>query len=363
MAGEEKKAISSRSKLEDVARVAGVSLATASRAINHPHIVSEQIRERVARATQILSYSPHQGARFLSSGRSYTIGAVIPTLRISVIALGVEAIQERIGQHGYTLLLAFSQYDPVKEAQHIRALARQGVDGLILVGDTLDADAVSQVRSLGIPMLTTYVCHSSNGLATVGFDNGAGSEQIVEHLTQLGHREFGIITNSRLANDRAIARRDGALAALAKRGITLAPRRIIDVNFPAIGEGRIAFAELLSAYPETTAVICTADALAIGAMMEATRLGLRVPDDISVSGYDDMDFAAFTQPALTSVHVPAQQIGEIAANSMISAIEENRPPASSKLFAELIVRESTGPVRKRARRSGAAKPSRALQTG
>lgn len=345
MAGGDKKAISSRSKLEDVARVAGVSLATASRAINRPEIVSEQIRQRVSRAARLLSYSPHQGARFLSSGRSYTIGAVIPTLRISVIALGIETIQERIGEKGYTLLLAFSQYDTDKEAGHIRALASQGVDGLILVGDTLDPDAIAQVRTQGIPMISTYVCHSSNGLATVGFDNAEGSEQIVQHLLELGHREFGIITNSKLANDRAIARRDGALSALGRQGITLEPDRIIDVNFPAIGEGRLAFAQLLAASPGITAVICTTDALAIGALMEAARLGIKVPGDISISGYDDMDFAAFTEPPLTSVRVPAQQIGEIAAGAMISAIEENRPPVSTRLSAEVIVRGSTGPAR------------------
>jgi len=346
MTEDDKKAISSRAKLEDVARVANVSLATASRAINHPHMVSEKIRSRVTRATHILAYTPHQGARFLSSGRSYTIGAVIPTLRISVIALGVEIIQERIGAKGYTLLLGVSQYDPVKEAQHIRALASQGVDGLILVGDSFDAEAISQVRAQGIPTLSTYVCHSSNGLATVGIDNGEGSEHLVAHLLQLGHREFGIVTNSRLANDRAIARRDGALRALAQRGIVVGPHRVVDVDFPAIGEGRIAFAQLLSESPQITAVICTADALAIGALMEATRLGIRIPQDVSISGYDDMDFAEFSEPPLTSVRVPARQIGEIAAASMIRAIEDGKPPESSTLHAELVVRGSTGPVRR-----------------
>jgi LacI family transcriptional regulator len=353
MSGRHRKAVSSRSKLEDVARVAGVSLATASRAINRPEIVSDEIRERVIRATRILSYSPHRGARSLGSGRSFAIGAVIPTLQISVIAMGIETIQERLGENGYTLLLATSQYDRLKEAQHMRALVGQGVDGLILVGDMFDPDAISLVRAQGIPTISTYVCESSNALPTIGIDNAQGSEQIVQHLLDLGHREFGIITNSRLANDRAIARRDGALQALSHQGIHLGPDRIIDVGFPAIGEGRLGLGRLLASNPLITAVICTADGLAIGALMEAAHLGLKVPLDLSISGYDDMDFAAFTEPQLTTIHVPAREIGELTAQAMLSAIEEKQAPASTKLQAQLIVRESTGPVRPTLRRGAA----------
>ena len=127
MTEDDKKAISSRAKLEDVARVANVSLATASRAINHPHMVSEKIRSRVTRATHILAYTPHQGARFLSSGRSYTIGAVIRLFAFP-LSLGVEIIQERIGAKGYTLLLGVSQYDLSRKRSIFALPARVSTD-------------------------------------------------------------------------------------------------------------------------------------------------------------------------------------------------------------------------------------------
>ena len=142
----DKAATIERAKLTDVARVANVSLATASRVLNQPVIVSPEVRERVLAAVQALSYTPDRMARALSSGRSFIVGAVVPTLGNAIFADGVEALQDRLGDLGYTLLLSNSQYNQQKELEQVKALLEHGVDGLVLVGDTFKPEMVSLIR-------------------------------------------------------------------------------------------------------------------------------------------------------------------------------------------------------------------------
>lgn len=330
-----------RAKLADVAHLAKVSLATASRSLNQPDMVRPEIRERVLVAVQMLGYRPDRMAKALSSGRSHTVGAVVPTLGNAIFADGVEALQERLGERGYTLLLAHSQYQPDREFLQVRAMIEHGVDGLILVGDAFAAETMLMIRSHNVAAVTTYVCTSRNGLPAIGIDNRRASYEATRYLLGLGHQEFAVIANTGLPNDRSQARMEGVLQAIAEEGIRLASSRIVEASQPTIANGREAFDRLRKAHPNVTAYLCTTDAMAVGAVAEARRAGLRVPQDISVVGFDDVEIAAEIDPPLTTIRVPTVEIGTLAADHLIGLIEGITPPMSTMLDASLVIRGST----------------------
>lgn len=336
-----------RAKLADVARLAGVSLATASRALNQPGIVRAEIRERVLRIVEELGYRPDRMAKALSSGRSFIVGAVVPTLGNAIFADGVEALQDGLGERGYTLLLSNSRYNPEKELHQVRALLEHGVDGLVLVGDSFAPDVVRLVRQYGMPVVTTYVCASSHAIPTIGIDNRQATNGLTRYLLDLGHRDVAIVANTALPNDRSRARLDGMIEALADAGIRLPRACIVEVEQPSVVNGRRALSGLLAARPGLTAILCTTDALAIGALAEARSLGRVVPRDLSIVGFDNIEIAAEVDPALTTVDVPASEIGRLAADHLVNLIEGRAIPAVTKLAATLIVRASAGvaPIR------------------
>jgi LacI family transcriptional regulator len=331
-----------RAKLADVARSAMVSLATASRVLNRPEIVKPEVRERVLAAVRALSYSPDRTAQALISGKSFIVGAIVPTLGNAIFADGVETLQDRLSENGYTLLLSNSQYDLGKELRQIKALLGHGVDGLVLTGDTFAPEAVPIIRQRGVPCVTTYVAESKNGLPSIGIDNRQATYDLTRYLLDLEHREFGIISNTTLPNDRSQARLAGMLAALTDAGIALERNRIVEVAKPLIANGCEGLRRLLDAHPAITAVLCTTDALAVGALAEARRMGIEVPDALSVSGFDDVEIASGVSPSLTTVNVPAARIGRLAAEHLVRAMAGDNLPIVTRFEAKLVIRDSTG---------------------
>ena len=337
----DKAATIERAKLTDVARVANVSLATASRVLNQPVIVSPEVRERVLAAVQALSYTPDRMARALSSGRSFIVGAVVPTLGNAIFADGVEALQDRLGDLGYTLLLSNSQYNQQKELEQVKALLEHGVDGLVLVGDTFKPEMVSLIRQRGTPCVSTYGAQSRNGFPSIGIDNRAATFELTRYLLDLGHREFGVISNTALSNDRSQARLAGIVEALTGFGLTLEAERIIEIEKPIVANGRAGLRKLLEVQPAITAVVCTTDALAVGAVAAARSFGREVPRDLSISGFDDVEIAAETDPPLTTVRVPASPIGRAAAENLVRAIQGEELPINILFPARIMIRGST----------------------
>ncbi|MET3923941.1 LacI family DNA-binding transcriptional regulator [Devosia sp. 2618] len=333
-----------RPKLSDVARAAGVSPATVSRVLNHPGIVRPDLQAKVRKAITKLGYAPDAVARALSLGRSSTIGAVIPTLGMTVFANGTAALQQRLREHGYTLLIANSEYDSDRELEEIKVLLERGVDGLVLVGDMVSSAAVSLAGQYDVPVITTYVNESQFAVPAVGIDNAEAMNRVLQMLLDLGHREFGIITDVAPHNDRQRARRQGLLTAFDIAGIALAPTRIAEVPY-SVTNGRTAFRKLMTMEPEITAVICSSDAFAIGALAESRVLGLSVPRDVSVTGYDDVDMSSHTDPPLTTVNVPAAMIGRLAADHIVAALNGWVPPATTKLPTQIMLRGSSAPPR------------------
>lgn len=330
-----------KAKLSDVAKVAGVSPATVSRVINSPEKVSAALRQRVGTAIQKLHYVPDGAARVLASRQSRTIGAVVPTLDIAIFAAGVAALQARLNEAGYTLLVANAEYDPKQEAREVRALIERGVDGLVLVGGGHAPEVYELLRTQGIPYVNTYHYASDQKHPCVGVDNRSAAGLVVDYLYDLGHREFAVITSPVRHNDRITARRDGFVERLAALGVKPPSRCVLEVPY-SMADGRIALRSVVEGRRRITAVVCTNDVLAIGALFECRALGVAVPGALSVTGFDDLDLAMHMDPGLTTVRVPAGEIGQRAADLVLARIGRTEVPERVELAANLILRASTG---------------------
>lgn len=335
---------SARVKIEDVARQAAVSAATVSRVLNHPQIVRPELRDKVTRAITELSYTRDSAARALKSGRMRTIGAIVPTLGLGIFAEGVEALQNRLSESGYTLFIANSQYDQRRELQELQSLIERGIDGIVLVGASQASELRTLVEQAGVPVITTYVSKAQGGIPAIGIDNQRATRELTQYLLSLGHVRFGAIANVPPSNDRSRARLDGIQKALVDAGIRLKPTQIVRADL-SLAQGRSALRQLMSDHPDTTAVICTTDTLAIGAMAEARKLGLDIPRRLSITGFDDVEIAAQVDPPLTTISIPVAEIGRGAADYLINAIAGLPIPKSVQLPYRLIMRGSTAPPR------------------
>jgi LacI family transcriptional regulator len=331
--------------LSDVARWAGVSAASVSRVLNHPAKVSPEVRERVMRAMGELGYIRDGAARALASRQSLTVGNVVPTLGIGIFAAGVAALQRRLEEFGYQLLVAASDYDEAKEARQVRALIERGVDGIALVGQRHAPEVYQLLRSRKLPYVNTYQFDRQSPHPCIGFDNRIGTFNLTRCLIDLGHRDFGIVTAPPSLNDRIAARLTGILDCLDDHGIGTSARHVAEVMAQTIVEGRGATRALLAAHPELTAIYCTTDTLAIGALSECRMLGLRVPEDVSVAGFSDLEIVSQLDPPLSTVHIPTDQIGTRTADFLIDRISGRASPEKIELEAEIIIRQSTGAVR------------------
>ncbi|CAN7598241.1 LacI family DNA-binding transcriptional regulator [Caballeronia sp. LjRoot29] len=334
-----------RISLMDVAKRARVSTATVSRVLNNPESVRENKREAVKRACEELGYVVNGAARALSSKRSNTIGAVVPTLDTQTFSRSLDAFQRRLKEAGYTLLLSSSGFDSTVELDAVTTLLEHGIDALMIVGHTHDPrmwERIDRQRVPCVQILTLDTRHPS-----IGYDNVAVGHLIADHLVQLGHNQLGVIVGTPPTNDRVSNRIVGIRKRLAGSGLTLPPSRVIGDAF-TLADGCQAALRLLNAQGGgPTAIICGNDQLAFGVLMAAASKGLRVPEDLSVIGFNNYDFAASLSPPLTTVNVNLIQLGQQSADYLLSQLQQGRPSASTaRIETALIVRSSTGPAPK-----------------
>jgi LacI family transcriptional regulator len=327
--------------LIDVAAKAGCSTASVSRVLNQPASVKEALRNRVQAAMRELGYVPNSAARALRSRRTHIMGIVIPTLGYAIYARLVEGLQQRLLHHGYSLLVATSEYDLVAEEQHARVLLERGVEGLVLVGDAHAPELYRALESSGVPYVNTYVYRSDEQHPCVGFDNRRSTAEVTEFLLQLGHRCFGVISAITVANDRASERVAGVREALESHGLKLPADAVYERPY-SISSGREGFRYLRALSAPPTAIVCGNDILAIGALMEARTSGVRVPDDVSIVGFDNLELAANVEPPLTTVDVPAAEMGERAADFLAARIAGQPVLRSLQIKPTLLVRGTSG---------------------
>ena len=331
------------SRLAEVARLAAVSHATVSRAFNTPQLLNPSTLKRVNEAAEQLGYIPDGLARSLRRNRSMVIGAVVPSLRHAYFATTVEGLQAEIAKRGYTLLLATSDFDDRAELVTVRSMIRQGVDGFVLVGRQHDPALLSLLRERQKPFIITWSYDKAQ--ASVGFDHRKAIQPAVNHLLDLGHREMVAVMAFLRVSDRERERLAGIEEAFARRGHAFGAERIIFAHGSGLQDGRNAFRSARAKFPKATAVICANDLLAAGALMECAATNLVVPRDISVVGYGDLDIAAAMTPSITTIKTPAEEMGRLAAASLLAKLSGEAGLEHIELATELIVRGSTGPAK------------------
>lgn len=328
-----------RSRIEDVALAAGVSTATVSRALSRPERVSQKTRDKVQVQIERLCYVPDAAGRALASGRTQTIGCVIPTLDLAIFARSTHAMQVTLAQSGYQLLVASHNYDLAMELVLIKALMHRGVDALVLVGTEHQAQVWSQIKNWNKPAMLTWSC--DDRLPSVGFDNQDIAALATRHLLELGHKNIGMISGHTQYNDRARQRKEGFIAQMTTARFAC-PQDWVCEQELSISGGRRGLREIWAHPSRPTALVCGNDLLAIGALLEAQEMGLSVPRDLSICGVDNHELAGEIKPGLTTVSLPTSDLGRIAAAQILRILEGEPVPHKSLLPFHLVRRGSTG---------------------
>ncbi|MEA3145907.1 MAG: LacI family transcriptional regulator [Verrucomicrobiota bacterium] len=331
-------------RLSDIAREARVSTTTASRVFSTPEKVRPEIILRVQAVAEKLGYLPNSAARALRSRRTRMVGAIIPTLNHAIYAKEVESLNNRLRHSGYSLVITTSDYRLDSELEQARILLERGIEALVLVGDEHDPKLYRLVADQEVPYINTYVYKPEQRHACVGFDNRLAGRKLANHLIDLGHRTIGMIGGISYHNDRARERILGVREALLENGLEL-PGRLLTEKPYDIASGREALRYMLAATQPPTAIVCGSDVLAFGALAECQAIGLRVPDQLSIVGFDNLEFAAHLTPPLTTIEVPAEKMGERAADFLIRQLAGDRQLEFIELEANLILRGTTSPRR------------------
>lgn len=332
--------------MTDVARLAGCAPATVSRAINNPDKVSPEKRARIEAAMLELGYVRNYAARALRSQRSHMVGVLIPTLNYALYASLVGAASRRFSAAGLSTLIATFDYDLGTEFKEARVLLERGAEALMLIGQRHEAKLYSLLEQFDVPFVNTYVLDPDSPHPSVGFDNAAAAASITRHLVHLGHRNICVISGRTSDNDRTTKRLEGIRTELRSHGIELDESMVIERSY-TIGNGREACAALLSRVrPRPTAIVCGNDVLAIGAIDECTARGLRIPEDISIVGFDNFELSKHCHPPLTTLDVPAEDMGSKAASYILDRLDGKDVSPYSSVDVQLILRESTAPPKR-----------------
>lgn len=317
--------------------------ATVSRALNGSGPVAAELCRRIEETADRLGYVPQGAGRSPLARRIPVIGAIVPHLENPSFAAGAEAMQQRLREAGYGFVVASSGYDRKSEFDKVKAQIAHGVVGMMLVGAEHDPETLRLLKDRRIPYVVTWTL--TRDMPSVGFDNAAAAGRVATHLLDLGHQRFGVIAGITRDNDRARGRLEGLRRFIAERGLPLAQEALIERPYRIV-EGQLALRALLDTPLPPTAVFCGNDLLAFGALIECARQGVRVPEDISIAGFDDLDFASQIRPALTTVHIPVREIGIRAAEYLLARISGEPTPPSVEVPVGLMVRDTTGPARK-----------------
>ena len=330
------------STIRDVARKARVSVATVSRVLNAPEQVRGITRNRVFKAMEQCHYVYNALAGSLSARKTSTLGVIIPTITNPIFAMVTKGIQDLAASKGYSIILGNTDYNEENEMRLLHLFQEKRTDGVILNGPWRNASILPHIKDTKLPFVITWQTVKDKEVNFVAFDNFKGAYRIVEYLIGLGHRRIGMIAGKFSVSERAVMRWQAYRKCLADHDISYDPKMMLEKGYTFF-EGKEALARLLTLPSRPTAVFCGNDILAIGAIVMAKEEGLRVPEDLSVVGFDDMEISAYYDPPLTTMAVPAYEMGQLAAKVMIENIRgECKTPQQYILDTNLIVRGSTG---------------------
>ena len=330
-------------RLKDVAAVAGVHPATASRALNAHTVglLSPQTAERVRQAAEQLGYRVNRMARALKTRRSLAIGMLIPDITNPFFPPIVKGAEDALAEAGYTLVLANTDNDEAKERLQLGGMLQSQIDGLLMATARRRGTAVEQLRAGPVPLVLVNRTIDRGGISAVIPDDHGGMLLAVEHLHQLGHRRIGHVAGPM---DTSTGARRAKGFNYAMRALALPAGRTARARLFNEQEGRRAAATLLARRPRVTAIVAANDLLALGVLEAAAAAGLRCPEDLSVIGVNDVPLADRLRPPLTTIRVAEYDLGHQAARLLLAHIEHRERPAETVVISpELIIRGSTAP--------------------
>lgn len=331
--------------IEDVARAARVSHSTVSRALRNSPLISAEVRERVQQIAREMGYIPNAIAQSLKHRRTDTIGLVATSIADPFFADVTKGVEETARRAGLSVFLSATYSDEAQELAAIETFHRRQVDGLILVSLPLSERHHERLRRLGVPavLVNTQLPNVGRELVSVVVDDYGGAIQAVDHLIGLGPRRIGYLgTASRPRSN--MRRRAGYEDSLRAAGLAPAPELVVEAATPNpdddVQMGAALLPELLGAAP--SAIFCYNDMLAIGALLACRRLGISVPGQLSLIGFDDVATAGYVTPALSTVRQPRRDLGRTAMQMLLDLLAE-RPVEPQVLSTTLVPRESTAP--------------------
>lgn len=331
--------------MRGVAKRANVSVATVSRALRNPEVVSADTLRRIQAAAAELGYVPNATASDILTGSSSVIGLLVPTASNALFGETLHGVQDVTADAGFSVIQCATHYEAHKEKALIDLLLQRRVHAMILTGVTDDqAPQIERLAEEGWCRIVVVWQKPGpvEAMSYVGIDNHGAARRMTEYLIGLGHRRIGLIVGPYSRGARARHRLEGYRAALDAAGIAFDGELVVERR-PDLLEGYEAMEKLISLRARPTAVFAASDVFAIGALKAAKHHGLSVPDDISLCGFDDMDMAAYQEPPLTTIHIDAYRIGRLAAQVALEPI--GSPCRNYCLDSDLIVRASTGPMR------------------
>jgi DNA-binding LacI/PurR family transcriptional regulator len=328
--------------IADVAARAGVSIATVSRVINSTNLVSEETSARVFQAVQELDYQPHAAARSLASRRTKTIGLILTEIGgnfFSPLLRGIEAVTR---EAGYDLLILSTQGQAHTDRNHPLPLSSRNTDGLLVFANTLNETELRRQHALGFPIILLHQTPPEGvEIPCVTVENKDGACKIISHLIEIhGRRRIAFLAGPPGAEDSSW-REMGYREALAQHDIPVDENLILQGSFNQVS-ARQAIHQILSMSLECDAIFAADDESAIGALSALREAGLRVPEDIALVGFDDMDVSQYLTPPLTTVRAPTEQVGVQAARQLIHLIQSGEADSLTLLPTEVIVRHSCG---------------------
>ncbi|WP_251551563.1 LacI family DNA-binding transcriptional regulator [Neobacillus muris] len=329
--------------IKDIAKIANVSHTTVSRALNDSPLIKPGTKKKILEIASQLNYTPNYNAKSLVMQRSYTIGLFLTSITqgtsSSFFVETVKGVNQIINQN-YNLFVR-----GIDDIQDYSMIHNKRFDGIILMSQSeVDDDFIAYLKDKEIPCVVLNRDIGDQSIINILSNDREGSTQVVKHLLQNGHRDIGLIEGIK-GFKSTMERREGYLKALIDGNVPLKNEYIIQGNYD-MESGYNAMEKLLALDNPPTAVFCSNDDMAIGAINAAFAHGIRVPDDISIVGFDDIEFARYTNPSLTTVKRPIEKISALGAKKILEMMNTEDPKAGEKIFVEteLVVRQSVKPV-------------------
>jgi len=325
----------------DVASRAGVSPATVSRFFNSPNVVRPETKARIQTAATELGYIRDRMAGAMHNRFSGTIGLVVPTINNAIFSELIAAFSNQLLQRDRTMLVASHNYDLTLEASIIRSLLERKIDGIAVVGQLHLDSAIEMLAVRSIPVIALWGYNKQATIPFVGADNAKAAYKVTKHLLDYGHRDIAFIFAETSNNDRSKARKSGAVKAMLDAGLTVPGHRLHTCPYNITQSKKLTLSILDEERP--TAIVCGNDVIAHGVIYAAQDKSLSLPDELSVVGIGDFAGSADIVPSLTTVRLPANRIGQLAADALVDMSETgNDSVFESKLVdTQLIVRNSS----------------------